>query len=78
MPDTQFQLKSDYAPAGDQPAAIAKLVAGLQRGEPHQVLLVVDGMAGQDALVAAKAFHARLPIDGVVLTKFDADPRRTW
>ena len=43
--------------------------------QPHQVLLVVDGMAGQDALVAAKAFHARLPIDGVVLTKFDADPR---
>ena len=43
MPDTQFQLKSDYAPAGDQPAAIAKLVAGLQRGEPHQVLLGVTG-----------------------------------
>jgi len=41
--DTQFQLKSDYAPAGDQPAAIAKLVAGLQKGEPHQVLLGVTG-----------------------------------
>ncbi|MBM3851113.1 MAG: excinuclease ABC subunit UvrB [Verrucomicrobia bacterium] len=38
-----FQLKSDYAPAGDQPAAIAKLVAGLQKGEPHQVLLGVTG-----------------------------------
>jgi len=43
--------------------------------EPHQVMLVVDGMAGQDALTAAKAFHERLPIDGVILTKFDADPR---
>jgi excinuclease ABC subunit B len=41
--DSLFQLKSDYAPAGDQPAAIAKLVAGLQRGEPHQVLLGVTG-----------------------------------
>ena len=43
MSDSLFQLKSDYAPAGDQPAAIAKLVAGLQRGEPHQVLLGVTG-----------------------------------
>ena len=41
--ETLFQLKSDYAPAGDQPAAIAKLVAGLQKGEPHQVLLGVTG-----------------------------------
>ncbi|MFM7556641.1 MAG: excinuclease ABC subunit UvrB, partial [Verrucomicrobiota bacterium] len=43
MAETLFQLKSDYAPAGDQPAAIAKLVAGLQKGEPHQVLLGVTG-----------------------------------
>jgi len=41
--DSLFQLKSEYEPAGDQPAAIAKLVAGLQRGEPHQVLLGVTG-----------------------------------
>jgi signal recognition particle subunit SRP54 len=56
--------------------ALMRELEGVRRAvEPHQVLLVVDGMAGQDALTAAKAFHARLPIDGVILTKFDADPR---
>ena len=42
---------------------------------PHQIYLVVDAMAGQDAVNAAKAFHARLNIDGVILTKFDSDTR---
>ena len=41
--DSLFQLKSEYEPAGDQPAAIVKLVAGLQRGERNQVLLGVTG-----------------------------------
>ena len=39
----QFQLKSDYLPTGDQPAAIAKLVEGVQRGDKHQVLLGATG-----------------------------------
>ena len=56
--------------------ALMRELEGVRRAvEPHQVMLVVDGMAGQDALTAAKAFHERLPIDGVILTKFDADPR---
>ena len=38
-----FQLVSEYAPQGDQPQAIARLVAGLERGEAHQVLLGVTG-----------------------------------
>jgi excinuclease ABC subunit B len=38
-----FQLKSDYVPTGDQPAAIAKLVEGMQRGDKHQVLLGATG-----------------------------------
>jgi signal recognition particle subunit SRP54 len=42
---------------------------------PHQVLLVVDAMTGQDAVNSAKAFHERLAIDGVILTKFDSDTR---
>jgi signal recognition particle subunit SRP54 len=42
---------------------------------PHQIYLVVDSMMGQDAVNAAKAFHARLAIDGVILTKFDSDTR---
>ncbi|OAN53219.1 excinuclease ABC subunit UvrB [Magnetospirillum moscoviense] len=39
----QFKLVSDYQPAGDQPAAIAELVAGLERAERDQVLLGVTG-----------------------------------
>ena len=42
---------------------------------PHEVLLVVDAMTGQDAVEAATAFRARLPITGLVLTKVDSDAR---
>ena len=41
--DRPFELSSPHQPAGDQPRAIAELVAGLQSGEPHQVLLGVTG-----------------------------------
>ncbi|MEY3026488.1 MAG: Signal recognition particle protein [Planctomycetota bacterium] len=43
--------------------------------QPHQILLVVDAMTGQDAVRSAKAFHERLKVDGVVLTKLDSDTR---
>jgi len=43
--------------------------------QPHQVMLVVDSMMGQDAVNAARAFHERLEVDGVILTKFDSDTR---
>jgi excinuclease ABC subunit B len=39
----QFKLEAPYQPAGDQPAAIDKLVSGLKVGEKHQVLLGVTG-----------------------------------
>ena len=42
---------------------------------PHQILLVVDAMTGQDAVNSARAFHERLEVDGVILTKFDSDTR---
>lgn len=38
-----FELVSDYAPAGDQPQAIAKLTEGVLSGAKHQVLLGVTG-----------------------------------
>ncbi len=38
-----FTLKTDYTPRGDQPGAIAELVAGIERGDQHQVLLGVTG-----------------------------------
>ena len=43
--------------------------------QPHQIMLIVDAMSGQDAVVSAKAFHERLAVDGVILTKFDSDTR---
>ncbi len=42
---------------------------------PHHIFLVVDAMTGQDAVNSAKAFHERLEVDGVILTKFDSDTR---
>ncbi len=39
----QFELISDYQPRGDQPQAIEELVAGIERGDKHQVLLGVTG-----------------------------------
>ena len=42
---------------------------------PDETLLVVDAMAGQDAVNTAKEFNERLAIDGVVLTKLDGDTR---
>src|SRR5690606_32548424 len=42
---------------------------------PHQIFLVVDAMTGQDAVNSAKAFHERLEVDGVILSKFDSDTR---
>ena len=38
-----FQLQSEFTPKGDQPEAIDQLVAGIERGDPHQVLLGVTG-----------------------------------
>jgi signal recognition particle subunit SRP54 len=43
--------------------------------KPHNILLVVDAMTGQDAVNAALEFKARVDIDGVVLTKLDGDAR---
>ena len=43
--------------------------------KPHEILLVVDAMTGQDAVNVAKSFNDALGIDGVVLTKLDGDTR---
>ncbi len=43
--------------------------------QPHNIFLVVDAMTGQDAVQSAKAFHDRLKVDGIILTKFDSDTR---
>jgi signal recognition particle subunit SRP54 len=42
---------------------------------PAEILIVVDAMTGQDAVRVAEAFHARLPVTGLILTKMDGDAR---
>lgn len=43
--------------------------------KPHQILLVVDAMTGQDAVNVAQSFRERLDFDGIVMTKLDGDAR---
>jgi signal recognition particle subunit SRP54 len=66
--DTAGRLHIDEAMMGE----IAEVVAA---SKPHEVLLVVDAMAGQDAVESASAFQARLPLTGLVLAKADGDAR---
>lgn len=42
---------------------------------PHEILLVVDAMTGQDAVTVAEAFNAQLGISGLIVTKLDGDAR---
>jgi signal recognition particle subunit SRP54 len=46
-----------------------------RRGQPDEVLFVVDAMIGQDAVTTAQAFLEGVGFDGVVLTKLDGDAR---
>ena len=43
--------------------------------KPHEILLVVDSMTGQDAVNVATSFNEDVGIDGVILTKLDGDTR---
>ena len=56
-------------------ALMAEVADVHKRTNPHQTYLVVDSMTGQDAVNSAKAFHERLPLNGVIFTKLDGDTR---
>ncbi|MBQ6992608.1 MAG: signal recognition particle protein [Clostridia bacterium] len=43
--------------------------------KPHEIILVVDSMTGQDAVNVAESFNNELGIDGIILTKLDGDTR---
>jgi signal recognition particle subunit SRP54 len=43
--------------------------------KPHEILLVVDAMTGQDAVNAASGFNSALGVDGIIMTKLDGDSR---
>ena len=66
--DTAGRLTID-APLMKEIADLAKAV------KAAETLLVVDAMTGQEALNVAAAFHAAVPITGLVLTKIDGDAR---
>jgi signal recognition particle subunit SRP54 len=52
-----------------------ELAAVRKELKPHNILLVLDSMTGQDAVSVAEAFAARIDFDGIVLTKLDGDAR---
>jgi signal recognition particle subunit SRP54 len=51
---------------------LERMVAAVR---PHQVLLVLDAMTGQDAVATAQGFAGRLPVSGAILTKIEGDAR---
>jgi signal recognition particle subunit SRP54 len=56
-------------------ALMAELAAIRKAVKPHDILLVVDAMTGQDAVNVAQEFAAVVQFDGVVMTKLDGDAR---
>jgi signal recognition particle subunit SRP54 len=56
-------------------ALMAELKELKAAARPHEVLLVVDSMQGQDALETSKRFHEAVGVDGLILTKLDGDAR---
>ncbi len=66
--DTAGRTTLDEAMMGEA-AEIARIAA------PAETLLVADALTGQDAVRTAKAFHERLPLTGLVLTRTDGDSR---
>ncbi|MBA3316671.1 MAG: signal recognition particle protein [Gemmatimonadales bacterium] len=66
--DTAGRLQIDDEMMGE----LKRLKAAVS---PHEILLVADGMTGQDAVRIAQGFHDALGITGVILTKMDGDAR---
>ncbi len=66
--DTAGRLQIDEA-LMEELADIKKAV------KPHEILLVVDALTGQDAVNAAEGFNEKLGIDGIIMTKLDGDSR---
>ncbi|PZU60661.1 MAG: signal recognition particle protein [Sphingobium sp.] len=68
MLDTAGRLHVDQA-LMDEMKAVAEV------SNPHEILLVVDSLTGQDAVNVAQSFTAQVPLTGVVLTRMDGDAR---
>lgn len=66
--DTAGRLHTDEA-------LMQELSAIKEATHPHQILLLVDAMTGQDAVNVAQEFDRRLDVSGVILTRLDGDAR---
>lgn len=66
--DTAGRLQIDEA-------LMDELVDIKKEVRPHEILLVVDALTGQDAVNVAEGFNEKLGIDGIVMTKMDGDSR---
>jgi fused signal recognition particle receptor len=55
----------------DELKKIKRVIAKAQEGAPHEVLLVIDGNTGQNALSQVKAFDDALELSGLIVTKLD-------
>ncbi|WP_448572133.1 signal recognition particle protein [Trichothermofontia sp.] len=66
--DTAGRLQID-------PAMMAELAEIKAIAQPHEVLLVVDAMTGQEAANLTRTFHEQIGITGAILTKLDGDTR---
>ena len=66
--DTAGRLQIDE-PLMEELAVIKKEV------KPHEILLVVDALTGQDAVNVAEGFNEKLGVDGIIMTKMDGDSR---
>ena len=66
--DTAGRLQIDE-PLMEELANIKKAV------KPHEILLIVDALTGQDAVNVATGFNDKLGIDGIIMTKMDGDSR---
>lgn len=56
-------------------ALMAELKLIKEKTQPSYILLVVDGMVGQDAINQAQEFHSKLGLSGVIITKLDGDAK---
>ncbi len=68
MLDTAGRLSIDEA-------LMAEVAAVRDAARPHETLLVADALTGQDAVATAEAFHKRVGLTGIVLTRVDGDGR---
>ena len=67
--ELQAEAEVKLAPLMEELAVIKKEV------KPHEILLVVDALTGQDAVNVAEGFNEKLGVDGIVMTKMDGDSR---